>query len=70
MDKVLNHLELYIEDERLMRKPDIQKLLNISRSTLGRWVKTGKFPQPTFIQNQRSYWQFKHVNAWLQSKNF
>ena len=68
MDKVVNHLELYIEDERLLRKPEIQKLLGVSRSTLGRWIKTGKFPHPTFIQNQRSFWQFKAIKEWLNSK--
>jgi predicted DNA-binding transcriptional regulator AlpA len=68
MDNSINHLELYIEDSRLVRKPEIQKLLGISRSTLGRWIKTGKFIQPTFIQNQRSYWKYKNVADWVNSK--
>ena len=67
MDNTINHLELYIEEERLVRKPEIQKLLGISRSSLGRWIKTGKFPQPSFIQSQRSYWKFKDVVDWINS---
>ncbi|WP_420833550.1 helix-turn-helix transcriptional regulator [Shewanella pneumatophori] len=61
----LDHLAMYLEQNRLVRKPEIQKLLGISRSTLGRRVKSGQFPLPALIQNGRSFWRFKDIHKWL-----
>jgi prophage regulatory protein len=60
-----DYLALYIEDHRLVRKPEIQKLLGISRSTLARRVKSGIFPPPSVITNGWSYWLFKDIQKWL-----
>jgi len=60
-----NYLALYLDDNRLLNKPKIQKLLGINRSTLGRRIKSGQFPPPALIQNGRSYWLFKDVHLWL-----
>lgn len=60
-----NYLALYLDDNRLLNKPKIQKLLGISRSTLGRRIKSGQFPPPAFIQSGRSYWLFKDVHLWI-----
>ena len=65
-----NHLEQYIEDTRILKKPDLQRLLGISRSTLGRWIKDGIFPPPKQIINGRSMWEFQDYKKWrdLQHK--
>ncbi len=63
-----DHLAMYLDENRLVKKPEIQKLLGISRSTLGRRVKSGQFPQPALIQNGRSCWRFKDIHKWLSSK--
>lgn len=60
-----DHLTNYIEANRLIKKPEIQKLAGISRSTLGRWIKAGKFPPPKLTQNGSQRWLFKDVNNWL-----
>lgn len=59
-------LELYIEENRLLRKPEILELLNISRATLYRWIKKGAFPPPAFIQSGQSVWHFKDYLHWLE----
>ena len=59
-------IEQYIDENRMFSKPDIQKLLNVSRSTLARWVKSRKFPEPFIIQNNRSLWRFKDVHRWYE----
>lgn len=68
IDRDISYVELFIEDERLLKKPEVQKLLGVSRSTLGRWIKAGKFVQPCFKQNNRSFWQFKAIKSWLDAK--
>ncbi len=57
-------IEQYIDDNRMLSKPDIQKLLKISRSTLARRINTGQFIPPTIKQNGRSYWRFKDYQDW------
>lgn len=61
-------LAMYLDDNRLVKKPEIQKLLGVSRSTLGRWIKSSKFPPPTLTQNGHSRWRFKDVHEWLSIK--
>jgi len=58
-------IEQYIDEKRLLRKPELQKLLGVSRATLGRWIKGGKFPPPSLIQNGRSMWSFDIYQLWL-----
>ena len=64
-DKKLPNIAMYIDNARLIKKPELQKLLNISRSTLGRWIKSGDFPPPAKIINGRSLWHFQDVNRWM-----
>lgn len=61
-------LELYIDENRLLRKPELQKLLGISRPTLARWISNGKFPAPDFVQSRRSIWLFKSYKDWKSSQ--
>ncbi|MGI1946364.1 helix-turn-helix transcriptional regulator [Shewanella glacialipiscicola] len=61
-------LAMYLDDNRLVKKPEIQKLLGVSRSTLGRWIKSSKFPPPALTQNGHSRWRFKDVHEWLSIK--
>jgi prophage regulatory protein len=63
-----NHLAMYLDDNRLVKKPEIQKLLGISPSTLTRRVKRGQFPPPALIQNGRSSWRFKDLHEWLSNR--
>jgi len=57
--------EQYIDENRLLGKPEAQKLLGVSRSTLARRVKSRQCPLPTFKQNGLSLWRFKEVQLWL-----
>lgn len=67
-NKTPNYYALYIEDSRLVRKPEIAQLLGIQRTTLWRWIKNGKFPQPAMIQSGRSYWRFADIHQWLTNR--
>lgn len=58
-------IEQYIDENRMLGKPEVQKLLNVSRSTLARRIKKRQFIMPAIIQNGRSLWRFKDVQLWL-----
>ncbi|MCH1931500.1 helix-turn-helix domain-containing protein [Shewanella sp. A25] len=58
------HVELYIDKHRLIKKPMIQTMLGVSRSTLERWIKSGKFPPATLKQQGQSRWLFAEVERW------
>ncbi|WP_434930703.1 helix-turn-helix transcriptional regulator [Shewanella sp. HL-SH5] len=60
-----DQLALFIDAHRLVRKPEIQRLLDVSRSTLGRRIKAGQFPSPSVIESGRPCWLFKDIRAWL-----
>ncbi|MFV7784207.1 helix-turn-helix transcriptional regulator [Shewanella marisflavi] len=68
LDKESDHLAMYIEDTRLVYKQHIQHVFGISRSTLYRWVKSGKFPEPIMTQNGRSCWLFKDIHEWFNER--
>ncbi len=68
-EKKLPNLAMYIDDTRMIKKPELQKLLNISRSTLGRWIKAGHFPPPAHVINGRSMWHFQDYKNWLANKH-
>ncbi|WP_193051311.1 helix-turn-helix transcriptional regulator [Pseudoalteromonas undina] len=68
-NNTLPDFAMYIDDARMIKKPELQKLLNISRSTLGRWVKAGHFPPPAHVINGRSMWHFQDYKSWLANKN-
>lgn len=58
-------IEKYIDENRLLGKPEVQKILKVSRSTLARRLKKRQFIMPAMIQNGRSLWRFKDVQLWL-----
>jgi len=68
-EKKLPNLAMYIDDARMIKKPELQKLLNISRSTLGRWIKAGHFPPPAHVINGRSMWHFQDYKNWLANEH-
>ncbi|KJY93930.1 helix-turn-helix transcriptional regulator [Pseudoalteromonas ruthenica] len=67
-DHKLPDIALYIDKARLIKKPELQRLLNVSRSTLGRWIKSGEFPPPAKVINGRSLWHFQDVNRWMMER--
>jgi predicted DNA-binding transcriptional regulator AlpA len=64
----IDPIEQYIDEKRLLGKPELQNLTGKSRATLARWVKDNKFPQPSLVQNGRSMWFFETYQLWLSQK--
>ena len=48
--------------------PAIQGCLGISKPTLWRWVKAGKFPKPVKLSAKTSAWRAEDVRAWMDER--
>jgi predicted DNA-binding transcriptional regulator AlpA len=60
-------------DDRLLRATDVCRWLNLSESTLYKWIKDGKFPKPYSLgdeqdQNSVSRFSKKEIEDWLYAR--
>jgi len=55
-------------DELLLRPKDVVRLLRISRPTLYRLVRDGKFPVPMHIGSSITCWKISSVLQWIESQ--
>lgn len=53
--------------DRLIRPKEMRERLNISRSTLYRWVKSKKFPMPIRVNNKTIGWRERDYLNWLNN---
>ena len=50
------------------RFKDLHQLLNVSRSTIWRWVREGKFPPPVQLGPNVKAWRETDLQNWLDSQ--
>jgi predicted DNA-binding transcriptional regulator AlpA len=50
--------------ERLLDKPQICKIANVSYPTIWSWMRAGKFPRARIVGG-KSMWLTSEVDAWL-----
>ena len=56
--------------DALLSFPQVQdRLAGISRCTLARWIKAGRFPQPIKVGPRRVAWRTLDVDAWLADQD-
>lgn len=51
-----------------IRLPDVCKKLGISRATLYRLIKDGRFPKSTRIADHINVWVLSDVEAWMEEQ--
>lgn len=64
--------ERVVQDrERLLESDDILVMLNISKSTLERWLsgEYGSFPEPDFCHGRARKWLEGNVIRWIDEKH-
>lgn len=55
--------------QTILRTPTVQERLGgITRSTLWRWVKAGRFPKPVQLGPQAVGWLEHEIDAWLEAR--
>lgn len=52
----------------LLRESQVLVLVQISRSTLGRWVSQGLFPQPVQLPMRMKAWRVEEVREWIDQR--
>lgn len=52
----------------LLRVSEVCRWLNVSKSTIYKWVKDGHFPQPLVLGDHASRWQESDIEEWLNSR--
>ena len=54
--------------DRLLRITDVVRLTTMSRTTIDRWVKAGRFPAPIWLGEKSQRWHESEVLAWLDAR--
>jgi prophage regulatory protein len=57
----------YLSD-KLLRISDVSERLRISKSTIYKWVKDGRFPEPIILGDGASRWVEGEINEWLENR--
>ena len=54
---------------RIYRRPDVEKLVGLSRSTLYAMMAEGSFPKPVKLGKRAVGWREADVLDWLESRH-
>ncbi|WP_299980052.1 AlpA family transcriptional regulator [Desulfobacula sp.] len=57
-----------METNRIIRKPELFKLIGVSDTTIWRWEKDGLFPKRVALGPNSSGWLESEVAAWFETK--
>lgn len=56
------------EGDTLLKESLVAGLLSVSRKTIQRWVKVGKFPSPIVISARGRRWKSSEVKLWTEQQ--
>ena len=54
--------------ERILRRPDVEELTGLSRSTIYAMISEGTFPRPVRLGKRAVGWPVSQIDEWLQSR--
>lgn len=54
--------------ERILRRPAVESMTGLSRSTIYAWMARGEFPQPVALGTRLVGWRESDIEAWLQAR--
>ncbi|OWY15560.1 DNA-binding protein [Thioclava sp. F34-6] len=54
--------------ERIYRRPDVEKLVGLSRSTLYAMMAEGSFPKPVKLGKRAVGWRETDLHIWLNNR--
>ena len=55
-------------DSRLLRRPEVQSLTGLSKSTMYQMISDGKFPKQIQIGKRSVFWVEGHITQWIEEK--
>ena len=53
---------------KTLRFSEVQEIIPVSRTTLWRWVRDGKFPAPISLGPNTRAWSEESIRIWLDNK--
>jgi prophage regulatory protein len=57
-----------MEMMQIMRRPLVEAMTGLSRSTIYAWMARGEFPQPIKLGAKAVGWRESDITAWLSSR--
>lgn len=53
----------------ILRRPDVQAVTGLSRSTIYKWMNEGSFPKPVKLGQRAVGWREADINEWLETRD-
>jgi prophage regulatory protein len=53
---------------RLLKRPDVERMVCLSRSTIYQLVSEGRFPRPIKIGDKAVAWRLSDIEDWIASR--
>lgn len=57
-----------MKTNRIIRKPELFKMIGVSDTTIWRWEKTGLFPQRVALGPNSAGWLESEIETWFEKK--
>ena len=54
--------------DKILRRPEVERITGIGRSTIYDWMARGEFPQPLKLGARAVGWRESDLLAWLESR--
>lgn len=54
--------------DRLMRRPEVENMTGLSRSTIYAWMGAGRFPKPVPLGSRLVAWRESDVLSWIEAR--
>lgn len=54
--------------DKLLRRPEVESVTGLGRSTLYDWMSRGEFPQPVKLGTRLVAWRQSDIEQWLESR--
>jgi len=54
--------------ERIMRRPEVEQVSGLRRSTLYAWIAAGQFPKPVRLGERLVGWRLSDVQRWIDER--
>ena len=53
----------------ILRRPDVEAVTGLSRSTIYKWMNEGSFPKPVKLGPRAVGWREADINEWLETRD-
>jgi prophage regulatory protein len=55
-------------EDRILRRPEVERLTGLSRATIYRQVQAGNFPAPIKLTARLIGWRYGVIAEWIQTR--